>query len=38
MKWVLMAPGGKHLYLDKDTGKLKMNGREVFKFAVRIGG
>ncbi|HDJ7429569.1 beta-ketoacyl-ACP synthase III [Staphylococcus aureus] len=30
--------GGKHLYLDKDTGKLKMNGREVFKFAVRIMG
>ncbi|WP_305101418.1 3-oxoacyl-[acyl-carrier-protein] synthase III C-terminal domain-containing protein, partial [Staphylococcus aureus] len=26
------------LYLDKDTGKLKMNGREVFKFAVRIMG
>ncbi len=35
MKWVLMALA-KHLYLDKDTGKLKMNGREVFKFAVRI--
>ncbi len=31
--------GGKHLYLDKeDSGKLKMNGREVFKFAVRIMG
>ena len=30
--------GGKHLYLDKDTGKLKMNGREVVKFAVRIMG
>lgn len=30
--------GGEHLYLDKETGKLKMNGREVFKFAVRIMG
>ncbi|MCJ1662527.1 ketoacyl-ACP synthase III [Staphylococcus sp. NRL 18/288] len=30
--------GGKYLYLDKDTGKLVMNGREVFKFAVRIMG
>ena len=28
--------GGKYLYLDRETGKLKMNGREVFKFAVRI--
>ncbi|EZI40237.1 beta-ketoacyl-ACP synthase III [Staphylococcus haemolyticus] len=28
--------GGKYLYLNKDTGKLVMNGREVFKFAVRI--
>lgn len=30
--------GGKYLYLNKDTGKLVMNGREVFKFAVRIMG
>ncbi|MEX6262318.1 beta-ketoacyl-ACP synthase III [Staphylococcus haemolyticus] len=30
--------GGKYLYLSKDTGKLVMNGREVFKFAVRIMG
>ncbi|CRG02869.1 3-oxoacyl-(acyl-carrier-protein) syntase III [Streptococcus pneumoniae] len=29
--------GGKYLYLDKETGKLKMNGREVFKFAVIMG-
>ena len=27
--------GASHLYDDKDSGKLKMNGREVFKFAVR---
>ena len=26
--------GGKYLYLDRETGKLKMNGREVFKFAA----
>ena len=37
MKWVLMALVV-NIYLDKDTGKLKMNGREVFKFAVRIMG
>ncbi|MCE5089296.1 beta-ketoacyl-ACP synthase III [Staphylococcus devriesei] len=30
--------GGKYLYLNKDTGNLVMNGREVFKFAVRIMG
>lgn len=30
--------GGKYLYLNRDTGKLVMNGREVFKFAVRIMG
>ena len=30
--------GGKYLYLDKETVILKMNGREVFKFAVRIMG
>ena len=29
--------GGKYLYLNKETGKLVMNGREVFKF-VRIMG
>lgn len=29
---------GKYLYLNKETGKLVMNGREVFKFAVRIMG
>ena len=27
--------GGKYLYLNKDTGKLVMNGGEVFKFEVR---
>lgn len=27
--------GGHYLYDDKDDGKLRMNGREVFKFAVR---
>lgn len=27
--------GASYLYDDKDSGKLKMNGREVFKFAVR---
>lgn len=27
--------GGQYLYDDKDDGKLRMNGREVFKFAVR---
>ncbi|MFD2042698.1 beta-ketoacyl-ACP synthase III [Ornithinibacillus salinisoli] len=27
--------GGEHLYQDANTGHLKMNGREVFKFAVR---
>lgn len=27
--------GGKYLYDDQESGKLKMNGREVFKFAVR---
>ncbi len=37
MKWVLMALVSIDT-LDKDTGKLKMNGREVFKFAVRIMG
>ena len=30
--------GGKYLYLNKETGKLVINGREVFKFAVRIMG
>ena len=30
--------GGKYLYLNKQTGKLVMYGREVFKFAVRIMG
>ena len=30
--------GGKWLYDDKDTNYLQMNGREVFKFAVRIMG
>ncbi|MCE5037658.1 beta-ketoacyl-ACP synthase III [Staphylococcus auricularis] len=28
--------GGKHLYLNPENGKIFMNGREVFKFAVRI--
>ncbi len=37
MKWVSMALVG-NIYCDKDTGKSKMNGREVFKFAVRIMG
>ena len=27
--------GGKHLYVDNKTNKVAMNGREVFKFAVR---
>jgi 3-oxoacyl-[acyl-carrier-protein] synthase III len=27
--------GAHHLYIDKHTGKIAMNGREVFKFAVR---
>ncbi|SHG23099.1 beta-ketoacyl-ACP synthase III [Ornithinibacillus halophilus] len=27
--------GGEHLYQDVDSGHLQMNGREVFKFAVR---
>lgn len=27
--------GGNHLYIDGETGKIAMNGREVFKFAVR---
>ncbi|MCU5745979.1 ketoacyl-ACP synthase III [Staphylococcus sp. SQ8-PEA] len=30
--------GGKYLYQDQDTHKIVMNGREVFKFAVRIMG
>ncbi|WP_251519396.1 MULTISPECIES: beta-ketoacyl-ACP synthase III [Staphylococcus] len=30
--------GGKYLYLNPDNGKIFMNGREVFKFAVRIMG
>lgn len=30
--------GGKWLYDDKETNYIKMNGREVFKFAVRIMG
>ncbi|MGO3050305.1 ketoacyl-ACP synthase III [Staphylococcus casei] len=30
--------GGKHLYLNPENGKIFMNGREVFKFAVRIMG
>jgi 3-oxoacyl-[acyl-carrier-protein] synthase III len=34
----LKTSRGKYLYLNKDTGKLVMNGREVFKFAVRIMG
>ena len=29
--------GGKYLYLNKDTGKLVMNGREVFKFGKNYG-
>lgn len=37
MKWAQMGRG-KYLYLNKETGKLVMNGREVFKFAVRIMG
>ena len=28
--------GGKYLYLNPENGKIFMNGREVFKFAVRI--
>ena len=30
--------GAKHLYLNPENGKIFMNGREVFKFAVRIMG
>lgn len=30
--------GGKYLYLNPENGKIFMNGREVFKFAVRIMG
>lgn len=34
----LDGSGGKYLYLDREIGKFKMNGREVFKFVVRIMG
>ncbi|MEE1106672.1 MAG: beta-ketoacyl-ACP synthase III [Macrococcus canis] len=34
--WGSDGSGGPHLYDDKESGNLKMNGREVFKFAVRI--
>lgn len=34
--WGSDGNGGPHLYDDKESGNLKMNGREVFKFAVRI--
>ncbi|MBI5975289.1 beta-ketoacyl-ACP synthase III [Staphylococcus canis] len=30
--------GGKYLYQDNDTNFIRMNGREVFKFAVRVMG
>ncbi|MBF7017510.1 beta-ketoacyl-ACP synthase III [Staphylococcus durrellii] len=30
--------GGEYLYLNPDNGKIFMNGREVFKFAVRVMG
>ncbi|ARJ51415.1 beta-ketoacyl-ACP synthase III [Staphylococcus lutrae] len=30
--------GGKYLYQDKETNFIRMNGREVFKFAVRVMG
>ncbi len=28
--------GGKHLYLDKDTGKLKMNGRRALNLLLEL--
>ena len=34
--WGSDGSGAFHLYDDKESGYLKMNGREVFKFAVRI--
>lgn len=34
--WGSDGSGGPHLYDDKESGYLKMNGREVFRFAVRI--
>lgn len=30
--------GGKYLYQDQETNFIRMNGREVFKFAVRVMG
>src|SRR5699024_1596934 len=30
--------GGEYLYLNRENGKIYMNGREVFKYAVRIMG
>ncbi|MCE4955741.1 beta-ketoacyl-ACP synthase III [Macrococcoides caseolyticum] len=37
-EWGSDGSGGKYLYDNKETGLLEMNGREVFKFAVRIMG
>ena len=37
-EWGSDGSGGKYLFDNKDTGLLEMNGREVFKFAVRIMG
>lgn len=34
--WGSDGSGGMHLYDDAETSYMKMNGREVFKFAVRI--
>ncbi|MGV2928066.1 beta-ketoacyl-ACP synthase III [Macrococcus capreoli] len=37
-EWGSDGSGGQYLYDNKDSGLLVMNGREVFKFAVRIMG
>lgn len=37
-EWGSDGSGGKYLFDNKETGLLEMNGREVFKFAVRIMG
>ncbi|WP_414052856.1 beta-ketoacyl-ACP synthase III [Macrococcus animalis] len=37
-EWGSDGSGGKYLFENKESGLLEMNGREVFKFAVRIMG
>lgn len=37
-EWGSDGSGGKYLFDNKETGLLEMNGREVFKFAVRVMG